>query len=390
MSLDRLTLPCVVRYRVAARVHRRGNDTCRLILTRKDRLILKEWLFRDDCVLDLRLLLSLGLCLRGFDAVLGEGELTTPMNEYAPLPEGLTSFGAAIVDKAVFLYGGQKGRAHHYYRSGQLNELWKLDLMKPDAWEVVGQGPHLQGHSLVAHAGQLYRIGGFTAHNQEDEDQDLRSIADVVRFDPKSGSWTNVTPLPEPRSSHDAVLIGDHVYVVGGWRLHGEPDDQNWHSTAWAADLSETTIWWERLPDPSFRRRALSLGTLDGKLYVIGGMQEEGSPTARVDVYDPTTRKWEQTDSLVVPEGDADLGGMEGFGASAFVVGERLFVSTYGGNLQCLERGSKRWRIVAKLKQDRFFHRMLPFEGKLLLVGGASMEEGKRRQIEAVDLAHLK
>ena len=31
-----------------------------------------------------------------------------------------------------------------------------------------------------------------------------------------------LAPLPEARSSHDAVVIGDKLYVVGGWTLSGD------------------------------------------------------------------------------------------------------------------------------------------------------------------------
>ena len=43
-------------------------------------------------------------------------------------------------------------------------------------------------------------------------------MADVARFDPKTKQLESLTQLPEPRSSHDAVVIGDKLYVAGGWQ----------------------------------------------------------------------------------------------------------------------------------------------------------------------------
>jgi len=308
--------------------------------------------------------------------------------QYAPLPHGITSFGAAILDEVLYVYGGHKGRAHHYYQSGQVNELWKLNLGFPEQWEVVIKGPHLQGLAMVAHDGRLYRIGGFTALNKEDDEHDLRSVADFVRFDPQARQWESLTSLPEPRSSHDAVVVGDKLYVAGGWELGG--DEPNWRSTAWVTDLSQKKITWEQLPSPPFQRRALALGHLDGKLYVIGGMRKEGGPTTRVDVFDPESGKWSSGPSLIVRQSGGEFDEeMEGFGSSAFCVGDRLYVSTYGGNLQCLARDAKQWHVATKLKYDRFFHRMLPFRQHLMLVGGASMLEGKRLNLEMVELSQL-
>lgn len=308
---------------------------------------------------------------------------TAPSPRLTDLPRGITSFGAAVIGDWMYVYGGHFGRAHHYSNTSQSNQLSRLNLRGPGDWEVVAHGPRLQGLAMVAHVGKLYRAGGFTAHNDEGDEHDLRSIADVVRFHPETGRWESLAGLPEPRSSHDAVVIGNELYVVGGWRLGGEKPV--WHETAWMADLSNDEIAWTRLPDPPFQRRALSLGHLDGKLYVIGGMQPKGGPTTRVDVFDPDSGEWSQGPSMIDTLADAERGkGMEGFGASAYTLGGRLIVSTYNGNVQVLETADGEWKIAAQLKDDRFFHRMLPYENRLLLVGGASMRSGKRLHFEAI------
>lgn len=301
-------------------------------------------------------------------------------SRFPELPKGITSFGAAVAGDELYVYGGHFGRAHEYARDSQSHELWRLNLKSPTKWEVVASGPPLQGLAMVEHGGLLYRVGGFSAHNAEGEEHDLRSVADFVRFDPATKEWQELTPLPEPRSSHDAVVVGGKLYVVGGWRLGTE--GTKWHETALVADLSQDKPVWEALPQPPFQRRALSLGHLNGKLYAIGGMQEEGGPTTRVDAFDPASGEWSEVKPM---QGE----GMEGFGSSAFTVGDRLFVSTYGGNLQCLSQDGGEWNIAKKLEEDRFFHRMLPYEDRLILVGGASMAAGKRLQLEEVELAEL-
>ena len=323
------------------------------------------------------------------DSGTSSAERTAPNPRLTDLPRGITSFGAAVIGDWMYVYGGHFGRAHHYSNTSQSNQLSRLNLREPGDWEVVAHGPRLQGLAMMAHGGKLYRAGGFTAHNDEGDEHDLRSIADVVRFHPETGRWESLAGLPEPRSSHDAVVIGNELYVVGGWRLGGEKPV--WHETAWMADLSKDEIAWTRLPDPPFQRRALSLGHLDGKLYVIGGMQPKGGPTTRVDVFDPDSGEWSQGPSMIDTLADAERGkGMEGFGASAYTLGGRLIVSTYNGNVQVLEPGDGEWKIAVQLKDDRFFHRMLPYESRLLLVGGASMRSGKRLHFEAVELSSLK
>ena len=54
-------------------------------------------------------------------------------------------------------------------------------------------------------------------------------MAAFVAFDPKGGEWQPLPDLPEPRSSHDAVVIGDRLFVAGGWQLG--PEEAVWHKT---------------------------------------------------------------------------------------------------------------------------------------------------------------
>jgi hypothetical protein len=181
---------------------------------------------------------------------------TVRATELPPLPQTVTSFGAAVTGDALYLYGGHTGRAHHYYHEGQADTLWRLDLKQPNAWEALNEGPGLQGLAMVAHGGKLYRIGGFTARNPEDQDADLWSQAAVACYDPAVGRWQDLTPLPEPRSSFDAAVLDDKVYVIGGWRIAGGRD-ATWHKTAWTMDLSADSPSWQALPEPCSPERGI-------------------------------------------------------------------------------------------------------------------------------------
>ena len=70
-----------------------------------------------------------------------------------------------------------------------------------------------------------------------------------------------------------------------------------------------------------------------------------------------------------------DLAGAEGWYHKAVAVDARFDRGEYS---------------PAQLKEDRFFHRMLAFDKRLVLVGGASMQYGKRLGLEEVRLGNLK
>jgi N-acetylneuraminic acid mutarotase len=186
--------------------------------------------------------------------------------------------------------------------------------------------------------------------------------------------------LPEPRSSFDAAVLDDAIYVIGGWSMQGDAEHQ-WHETAWKLDLSTSTPEWQPLPSPSFQRRAMAVAAYDGKVYVIGGMQQEGGPTRRVDVFDTKTNTWSQGPDILGDDG------FTGFGASAFATGGRLYVSTIKGTLQRLSTDGKAWEIVGQTPTARFFHRLLPIDDShLLVVGGANMSIGKFDSVESLSV----
>lgn len=296
----------------------------------------------------------------------------------ADIPEGITSFGGAIANNKLYVFGGHTGTAHSYYESGQNKTLFELDLAKPTQWNKVADGLGLQGLAMVSHGGKLYRLGGFHAHNKEGEKHDLRSVADFAVFDFTTKKWNALTPMPTGRSSFDAVVVGDLIYVIGGWKMNGTKGTE-WIQSAISIDLSKENPKWTELPEPPFQRRALSVGCQNNKIVAIGGMQQKGGPTKKVAIYDPATKIWSDGPSL--PEGD----NMEGFGSSCFLVGDRLVVSTYGGNVYRLDKAMAKWEKINTLESGRFFHRLLPLNDQnFVLVGGASMETGKFYELEVL------
>lgn len=299
--------------------------------------------------------------------------------QLAPLPFEITSFGAVRSGDAIYVYGGHTGSAHSYSTEAQSDKLLVLDLANPGSkWQEIASGQKLQGLGMVAHKGKLILIGGFTAMNAEGDEHDLHSQAAVNAYDPKTNSWSELPALPEARSSHDAAIIGDTIYVVGGWAMNGD-DETTWHKTAWSMDLSANNPKWTALPEPPFVRRALATVAHNGKLFVIGGMNEKGGPTKEVVVYDPELKSWNKAGDLLGEQS------MAGFGASGWSINGKLIVTTYEGDIQAWDEQANSWKQLGKTEDARFFHRLVPLDAQhLVSIGGANMEEGKYLKLEPV------
>ena len=316
--------------------------------------------------------------LTNFDVICHAESGKSKLN-YPDLPKPITSFGAVKSDNFLYVYGGHSGKAHSYSVDTTLNSFHRLCLDSPTRWESLPSGVRAQGASLVAFGNSIYRVGGLTVLNEkkvdigEDNDEfsiaNLKSIDDFERYQPNNNKWYQLPPFPEPRSSHDSVVVDHHLYVLGGWNLTGNTETGQWFDTMFLADLSEEKINWISVPQP-FRRRAIAVSAHNGQIFAIGGMDSEGDTSNKVHIFSVSKENWRQGPSL--PNGP-----MKGFGAAACSTGNQLLVSHYAGALLALSGDQSEWLALDKLEPRRFFHRMVAGgHQSVLIIGGANRIDG--------------
>lgn len=292
--------------------------------------------------------------------------LATPADKsrFDPMPVKVSSHGATACDGFAYVYGGHTGKMHTYSTETASGRFYRVPLAG-GAWEELPGGPGLQGLALAAYKGKVIRVGGMEPRNKPGDKADTHSVASVGVYDPKAKAWAKLPDLPEGRSSHDAVVVSDRLVVVGGWRMQGAKAPV-WHAQALSLDLSKPEAKWEAIDQP-FRRRALSAVALGGKVYVIGGLTEDGM-SKQVDILDPQTGKWSRGPEIPGPAGN-------GFSPAACVVGEQLVVSGADGKVHRL---ADRWEQVGTQAVKRMVHRIVAGkDGVVLVLGGNSADDAR-------------
>ncbi len=310
--------------------------------------------------------------------------LTTAALAEAPpdLPLPVASFGAAATESGgVYIYGGHSGTRHKYNRDEVHSDFfhWQTGLKE---WEALAKDEPAQGASLVATQKGIIRVGGMAAKNAKGEKQDLWSSETAARYDVATQKWQPLPKLPERRSSHDSIVIGSTLYVIGGWAMMGG-SDLKWHDTYLTLDLAKADAAWQTQKQP-FERRALAVYAIGTKLYAIGGMDSDNDIISLVSILDTQTGKWSEGPKLPSDK-------LGGFGFAAVAHEGRLFASGAAGKL--LELAVDGWKPVTKLQHARFFHRLVSGgKGRLIALGGES-KEGKKAPPEVIELpsaAHTK
>lgn len=311
-------------------------------------------------------------------ALLFTGCATTPPSSVkaplAPLPEAVTSFGAATAGDWLYAFGGHKGERHDYSAEMVRGSFYRLNLRDGQAWEKLPEATPGQGQPLVAHGEFIYRTGGMAARNAADAKEDLHSLALVQRFNPHSGQWEDHTPLPAIRSSHDAVVLGDKLYIFGGWQLTGSTKQAVWPTNALVMDLRNPSAGWQEFSQP-FQRRALAVAAVDSRIYVIGGMDSNNKPTSAVEIYDTTTGQWSKGPEL--PPGP-----VKGFACSAIAQAGCIYANTFQGDLLRLAQDGKSWEKVGRLEHPRMAHRIVTAGKQQIIALGGEDGEDKRPDLE--------
>ncbi len=284
---------------------------------------------------------------------------------HAFLPAPVTSFGAAAWGEHLYVLGGYRGESHHYTAEGQSASLGRLHVAS-GAWEeLAGLERGLQSAALVAHEGTLIRVGGLYAqHSPEDADDAadrLRSTSEVARYDIASGRWTNLPPLPTPRSSHMAAVLDHVLYVAGGWDLDHDPATARWATTVEALDLRNADMGWRSIEAP-FQLRGVGVAAASGQLVVVGGMDPIGVPQRVTHLFNPRDAGWTRGPELPASP----------FGAAAAAVGNDVVVTGMDGVVHVLTPGEAAWRSAGSVLFPRFFHQNVAVNGQVFAIGGTA------------------
>ncbi|HAW96383.1 MAG TPA: hypothetical protein DCX60_08915 [Phycisphaerales bacterium] len=294
------------------------------------------------------------------DPDLGNGMMAGEPCETIPMAS--TSFGSATQDGWLYVMGGYMGRPHDYHREGQSDAFYRINLYDLSRVEMLKNDQGMQSCPLESWNGKIIRTGGLVAENAPGEDAHLVSLKSVHAFDTETMKWSPLPDMPMGRSSHDTAVVGDTLFVFGGWNLDADNDSREWYSDIWMLDLANPESGWKSKEVP-FERRALASVAVDGKILVIGGMTSERGPTNKVVLYDPVEDTWVDGPSFPT----------QAFGVAADNAQGKVVASAADGVIYTWAPGDTEWTEIGAFTFPRFFHQMAAdHNGDVLAIGGIS------------------
>ena len=139
------------------------------------------------------------------------------------------------------------------------------------------------GVAVTGPDNQIYNFGGgiMTYSNHS------------VRYDPVTGSSTNLTPMPKALVSPVAAYFMGFIYVAGGRTTDGTTA-----GILYQYDIQHNS-WSVRASMPKGVYRAMGVMDDSGKLWVAGGYNStDAAATAAVQIYNTVTNSWSNGTSM--------------------------------------------------------------------------------------------
>jgi hypothetical protein len=153
-------------------------------------------------------------------------------------------------------------------------------------------------------------------------------------------AWELRAPLPEPRYSGSAAVIGSCIYYVGGSAVGGAKT-----RTVFIYDTEADS--WSRGDSMNIARHRFGAAALDGRIFAYGGWGNGGVLLNSTERYDTATRAWTMLETL--PAGRASM-----FAGAAD--GRVLCMGGWDGtqaHYECWEYGWNGWSAVMYMPLQR-------------------------------------
>jgi len=265
----------------------------------------------------------------------------------------------AVVDGKIYAIGGGPDITGGY--------LSTVEEYNPttDTWTRKANMPTARnGHATAMLDGKIYVIGG--------EPTAQASIATVEEYNPATDTWTQKADMPSRRTFLSACTVDGKIYAFGGLMagVPGVTEGDRFLSALEVYDPATDT--WTRRADMMTPRAGAAAVTVDGKIYVIGGVfgNLHNAPLSIVEVYDPITDTW--TRKANMPTARMFL--------SASVVGGRIYAiggGVWGGaiysTVEVYDPATDTWTSESDMPTARNSHASCAVSVKIYAIGGSKM-----------------
>lgn len=165
------------------------------------------------------------------------------------------------------------------------NSMVSFDIATLSWFKETDMPVKIKNFGFVSAHLQIYAIGG------EDTNDTPSNL--VFRYDPVYTTWNEVQRMHFKRSRAAVTVHKSHIWVAGGLSTAGIIDSVEYFNPI-------TGIWTDVEISLRVPRCFARMCSTDGKLFIVGGMSQEGCSLASIDTCDEISKTWKQIEELEV------------------------------------------------------------------------------------------
>jgi hypothetical protein len=171
-------------------------------------------------------------------------------------------------------------------------------------------------------------------------------------------AWQELPEMPQPRSELAAAVVGEVIYVVGGFGGGTRLD---------AFDTVGET--WTQLADLPAELNHLGVAGLDGLVYVAGGFDRSLFAVDTLFAYDPASDAWSERAALPAPRGALGLVALDGLLYAVGGTTEGLG-GPVSGAVEAYDPAGDAWTAVTTMPTPREHLAVAAGGGRIWTAGG--------------------
>jgi N-acetylneuraminic acid mutarotase len=198
-------------------------------------------------------------------------------------------------------------------------------------------------------------------------------------FDPESGQWTLTDEMSRERNAIALAVLPDGKVLVAGGSGGGSAQ----YATRSAEIWDSATGHWTATADLNVpREEAATVVLKDGRVLVIGGIDDTFIPLSSVETYDAASGKWTLVAPMAVARNNHTATVLQD--GRVLVVGGGKLDGPWINSAEVYDPASDTWSSAGTMPKGRSFHTVtLLKDGRVLAVGG----KGKLKTAELWDPA---
>jgi uncharacterized protein YkwD len=236
--------------------------------------------------------------------------------------------------------------------------------------------------------GRIYAIGGTPPFGSGT----FTATAKVNAWSPSAGAWQSVPDEPKARAGADAVMgIDGRIYVFGGYSSGQLTFPGLSGSLVSTVDVysPQTNSWSSPTSLPVAKADFAVATASDGRIYLIGGLSDQGQPLARVDIYSPATNSWSQAADLPAPR--AQLAAAPGPGGTIVAFGGIDAQGVPANSVYVYSPPLNVWTVAAPIPIASFgLAATAGSDGRIYAVGGQTFDsQGHPQNLSTVEALTL-